>query len=114
MNLFKIFMQTLTFIDQFRYELLAMLFVLLLVDWLQTSIVARNPTRYYEENPFLGKHPTPSQVNRWFAFNIFFAALGFGLFLFAGLWPIVIVVSVIYTLMEIRCVVGNFLIGLKP
>lgn len=40
---------------------------LLLVDWLQTRSIARNPRDYVELNPILGPHPTVGRVNTHFA-----------------------------------------------
>lgn len=37
------------------------------VDWSQSLHAARNPTLFKENNPVLGDHPTPSEVNRYFA-----------------------------------------------
>lgn len=36
------------------------------MDWAQTRNIARNPA-YYEQNSILGKHPSVSQVNQYFA-----------------------------------------------
>lgn len=33
------------------------------VDWMQTNTIARNPDKYHEHNPILGKHPKVSEVN---------------------------------------------------
>lgn len=33
------------------------------VDWAQTNTIARNPDKYHERNPILGKHPKVSEVN---------------------------------------------------
>ncbi len=35
-------------------------------DWAQTREIARNPDRYWEVNPLIGRHPTLGQVNRFF------------------------------------------------
>lgn len=37
--------------------------VLHLVDWGQTLDIARNPQRFYEINPTLGRHPSVGKVN---------------------------------------------------
>lgn len=36
------------------------------IDWAQTRSIARNPDKFYEMNPILGRHPTVAQVNRYF------------------------------------------------
>jgi hypothetical protein len=36
------------------------------VDFGQTRYIAKNPYRYYEYNPLLGKHPSVSRVNKVF------------------------------------------------
>lgn len=40
---------------------------LLAVDWMQTSTTARHPVRFRETNSLLGRHPSPAQVNAYFA-----------------------------------------------
>lgn len=40
--------------------------VLLAADWMQTRQIAKNPDRYYETNPILGKHPSTGEVNTYF------------------------------------------------
>ena len=40
---------------------------LLVADWAQTRTIAKNPDRWYETNPLLGKHPSVSRVNNYFA-----------------------------------------------
>ena len=36
------------------------------VDFGQTRYIAKNPDRFYENNPLLGKHPSVSRVNNYF------------------------------------------------
>lgn len=38
----------------------------IIADWGQTRHIANHPQRYEEVNHFLGKHPSVSEVNRWF------------------------------------------------
>jgi len=33
------------------------------IDWAQTITIARNPDKWHEHNPALGKHPKAGQVN---------------------------------------------------
>lgn len=40
------------------------------VDYLQTMTIARNPQRWYETNPLLGRHPSPGQVTLHFLGSI--------------------------------------------
>ena len=40
---------------------------LLVVDYLQTRQIAKQPEIYHETNPVLGKHPSISTVNTYFA-----------------------------------------------
>ena len=37
------------------------------LDWGQTRHLARHPTTHAETNKLLGKHPSPGQVDRYFA-----------------------------------------------
>jgi len=39
----------------------------LAMDWSQTRTIAKNPDRYYETNPILGKHPNVGTVDLYFA-----------------------------------------------
>lgn len=41
--------------------------VLHAVDWGQTRYIAKNPDRFYEQNPILGKHPSVGRVNAYSA-----------------------------------------------
>lgn len=36
------------------------------VDWAQTRHIARNPDRFRELNPLIGRHPSLGEVNRHF------------------------------------------------
>lgn len=38
---------------------------LLIADWKQTRQIAREPDRYFERNPILGKHPSVGRVNTY-------------------------------------------------
>lgn len=40
--------------------------VLLFIDWTQTMTIASNPEIWFELNPILGKHPSPTFVTRYF------------------------------------------------
>jgi len=40
------------------------------VDWAQTRTIALNPDKYYERNPFLGRHPSVGRVNTHFAIGL--------------------------------------------
>lgn len=42
------------------------------IDWGQTRTIAANPDRWQEMNPFLGRNPSASQVNRYFAALVLF------------------------------------------
>ena len=37
------------------------------VDYRQTRVIAENPDKYFERNPFIGKHPSTSRVRNYFA-----------------------------------------------
>ena len=36
------------------------------IDYQQTKVIARNPDKYWETNPILGKHPSESKVTQVF------------------------------------------------
>lgn len=40
---------------------------LMTVDWLQTRTIAKNTTKYYENNPILSRHPSTAKVDIYFA-----------------------------------------------
>lgn len=40
---------------------------LLAADWAQTRSIAKQPERFYEKNPLLGRHPSVRRVNNYFA-----------------------------------------------
>lgn len=64
-------------------------FVLLFMDWKQTTKIALDPIHRSEMNPILGKHPTVRQVNVYFALVLAVTVLGtyLGLrFIPAGTW----------------------------
>lgn len=39
--------------------------VLHIIDWGQTLDIARNPHRFYEINPIMGRHPSVGKVNSY-------------------------------------------------
>lgn len=41
-----------------------------LMDWSQTRYIAKHPNEYYEINPILGRHPSTSDVDLYFAGSI--------------------------------------------
>lgn len=41
------------------------------IDWLQTRQIAKNPDRWYETNPLLGRHPSVGRVNSHFLSGLF-------------------------------------------
>ncbi len=41
-----------------------------IVDWAQTRYISRNPERFYEKNPILGKHPSTSKVDLYMGASI--------------------------------------------
>lgn len=42
--------------------------LMLVLDWKQTLVIARNPDKWREINPILGDHPSPLRVHVWFSF----------------------------------------------
>jgi len=47
--------------------ILLLCIALLTMDWLQTRVISKNPERFTEANPILGKHPSLRAVNIYFA-----------------------------------------------
>lgn len=43
---------------------------LILMDWGQTRYISKNPHRFHETNPLMGRHPTMGEVNRHFALSM--------------------------------------------
>jgi len=88
------------------------------VDWRQTRHIAKNPDRFYEMNPVLGRHPSTGEVDLYFLTTAIFHVgithilpheydlLGFRLkprrtfqYLFIEL--------------SLSCVLNNFTVGIK-
>ena len=82
--------------------LTALLVVFLIVDWSQTRYIAKNPDKFYEMNPLLGKHPSVLRVN-----------LHFFLALLLALIPGYPIITFIWWAMEVALVVNNYRIGIK-
>lgn len=60
--------------------------IVLCLDWLQTLQIARNPVRWFETNPVLGRHPSERRVHAWFGFVLAaYLASAFGLYLWLGM-----------------------------
>lgn len=55
--------------------LLALLVLLLLIDWRQTLVIAR-PGGWYERNPLLGRDPSRARVHAYFALCIVLVLVG--------------------------------------
>lgn len=87
---------------------LLLLAVLLVIDWRQTLVIARNPEKWHEVNPILGEHPSPARVHCWFALCLLLVASGY----FAP--PVYAVpVAVIWAFAEAACVFNNIELGIS-
>src|SRR5437899_6021095 len=53
--------------DKTDYTLLGVASVATYIDWRQTQYIAQHPDQFGEANKVLGKHPTVTQVNAYFA-----------------------------------------------
>lgn len=53
----------------FDYSLAAGAATMMAVDWAQTRYAARNPTRFNERNPIMGRHPSTGEVDKYFALS---------------------------------------------
>ena len=85
--------------------LLALSILLLCLDWSQTRYIAKHLDRFHETNVILGRAPTLSAVNAYFAACIAATAAGAWVF---GAW-----VSVPVALLELVVTVRNYLIGVR-
>lgn len=81
------------------------LVLLLLVDWAQTVQIAKHPERWYERNPLLGKHPSVRRVHLWFAACVAAAV---------AVAVVAPAVAALFVLVEVLCVVNNYLLGIRP
>ena len=90
--------------------ILAALALLLVIDWRQTLTIARNPWRWYERNPILGKHPSTGRVHVWFALVSIAIAVA------AHLLPdlIVLALALLGIVIEGLCVANNWRLGIRP
>jgi hypothetical protein len=90
--------------------LVVALAVLLVIDWRQTLVIARNPLLWYERNPLLGKHPSPTKVHAYFAASCAF--LAGAVYLLPQDCALVIVA--VAAVCEVVCVANNYRHGIKP
>lgn len=83
--------------------------VLHIIDWGQTLDIARNPDKFYEMNPLLGKHPSIGKVNTYFIGTLIgHTAIAYILpSKYRRIWQIV------WIGIEGKTVVNNFSIGVK-
>lgn len=89
--------------------LVALYIVLLVIDWRQTLTIARNPERWYETNPILGRHPSVLRVNVWFAI-----VLTAGLCAMALLPTFCLLIVAVGAVVEGYFVFNNFRLGIRP
>lgn len=94
-----------------RHILLVAMLVLLVIDWRQTLVIARNPQRWYERNPALGEHPSVARVNAWFALMAA-GVLGIA-WLCRGLPDVFVVFASTVVVAEVICVVNNWRLGIR-
>lgn len=92
------------------YILVALL-ALLVLDWRQTLAIARNPAKWYERNPGLGKHPSVGRTNTWFLGAVLFA-LG-AAWALQGYPAIFCVGAGTACVAELVCLVDNWSIGIR-
>ncbi len=95
--------------DKVDIALLATAAVVDTIDWGQTRYTARNPDRFYEQNPILGDHPKIGEVDKYFAVTMLGTAL------IADLLPgnyrkLYLGYCITYELVVLR---GNFQAGVK-
>jgi hypothetical protein len=79
------------------------------IDWRQTREIAKNPDRYWEINPIIGKHPSTSRVDAYFALT----TIGHVLVTHAIPHPYRPYWQYISIGASTACVVNNYNIGLK-
>lgn len=79
------------------------------MDWAQTRNIARNPGRWEEQNPVLGKHPSVGEVDAYFAvMGVLHYAVSEALPVeYRSAWQYVSII------LESRSVVNNYSIGLS-
>jgi hypothetical protein len=83
--------------------------VLKFVDWRQTRYIAKNPDKYYEMNPMLGKHPSTKEVDAYFITTaILHPIVSHYLPKKYRTWWQAITIT-----MSGTCVVNNFAVGIK-
>lgn len=90
--------------------LIVILALLMVLDWLQTLTIARNPHLWWERNPFLGRHPSVHRVHTHFALT------GAGLALLVWLLPEPFAVPLLACMLvaEAICVINNHRLGIRP
>ncbi len=82
------------------------LYILLFIDWRQTITIAKNPDKFREYNPILGKHPSEERVDYYFLVVAILAVVGL---LFLAHWNSTWVLPALFiaTLMELVVVIHN-------
>ena len=96
--------------------LIILSFILLIIDWAQTTTIARHPEKWHENHfpdgiaDIIGEHPTQSTVNLWF--GAWALIIGAGL-AFLPDWARVVMLIVVIGL-EARVVYRNFKAGIYP
>ena len=88
------------------FFLILALNILLFIDWRQTITIAKNPDKFQEYNPILGKHPSEDKVDNYFLIVSILAMLGL---VFLSHWNTTWVLPALFiaTLMELVVVIHN-------
>lgn len=92
---------------------LAFVVGMLIVDWLQTLSIAREPDRFYEVNIVLGKHPSVARVSWYFAICIALLLIGFACAYLMDWERPAAAICLIFGLFELGVVVHNRRTGIR-
>jgi len=95
--------------DKMDYTLLGTSTVLQVMDWRQTRYFVNYPEKYYEINPILGKHPSSSEVDLYFA-GSFILKLGIA-YILPSKWRKIWLGGL--TILSGACVINNHSIGIN-
>jgi hypothetical protein len=85
----------------------------LVVDWLQTLCIAREPDRFYEVNVLLGKHPSAARVSWYFGACVLLLLVGAMSAYWYGAYRIGAVVCVLIAVFECGVTLHNRRVGVR-
>lgn len=91
----------------------AIAIVLTIIDGLQTVHIARNPHRFFERNPILGRHPSVQRVLWYFAACLILELIGLLGLIYTSMLGLLLLLSMLLIALEGFWVVSNHRLGIR-